>query len=351
MLAIQKSIFILYLVNGVYIAEIYMKLKLLKLPLTVVLFVGLLTMAPTVVFSQTQNTEGAVKSIPSQFSGEKKRVAVGKFDAVGAYALNFMGMDIGGGVSAQLTTALIDTGRFVVLERAALGDIQREQQLNAQRASSYPSIPSPSGLTDAQILIVGSVTEFEQAARGGGLNIGLNIPIGNLGVAGKSIEGHIGMDIRLINTANGHVISSKRVEAKVPSSQVTMGLVKEGMVFGGDAFNKTPLGLATRQAIEKAVGLIVREMEAVPWTGRVADLLGDQILVNAGKDTNLRVGTILRVFVVLKEVTDPGTGAVLGVIEAPQGEIQIDVVQEQFSTARLISGSLPKRGDILRLKP
>lgn len=321
-----------------------------RFPLLAGFFIGCLLANPFTVYAQSQIAESVVKSSAGHFTGERKRIAVNKFDANGAYALNFMGMDIGGGVAAQLTTALIDTGRFVVFERAALGDIQREQQLGAQRALANSSTPKPSSLTDVQILVIGSVTEFEQASKGGGLNVGLNSPFGNLGLGGKTNEGHVGMDIRLINTANGQVVASKRVEAKVPSSQVTVGVVKEGMLFGGDSFNKTPLGLATRQAIEKAVSLIVGEMEAIPWSGRVADLMDDQVLVNAGKDANLQPGTILRVFSVLKEVTDPTTGAVLGVIEAPQGEIQIEQVQDQFSVARLLSGSHPKRGDILRVK-
>jgi hypothetical protein len=53
---------------------------------------------------------------------------------------------------------------------------------------------------------------------------------------------------------------------------------------------------------------------------------------------------------IVKEVTDPETGAKLGVIEAPRGEIRIEQVQEKFSTARVVTGTLPKRGDLLRLK-
>lgn len=306
-------------------------------------------MVPPLAGAQQEIAPAKQASAP--FAGEKKRIAVAKFDAVGAYAANFMGVDIGGGMAAQLTTALVESGRFVVVERATLGDIQREQQLGAQRQAPQEAVARAGGIIDAQMLIVGSVTEFEQAASGGGLNIGLSGPLAGIGFGGKTVEGHVGMDIRLVDTTTGQVVTSKRVEARVPESSVSFSVTKRGMEFGGDAFNKTPLGVATRKAIEDAVAIIVKEMETIQWAGRVADLLGDQVLVNAGRDMNLRPGTVLVVSSVVKEVTDPATGARLGVIEAPVGEIQIDQVQEKFSTARLLTGSLPKRGDLLRLKP
>ncbi|MFZ3207474.1 MAG: CsgG/HfaB family protein, partial [Geobacteraceae bacterium] len=227
----------------------------------------------------------------------------------------------------------------------------REQQLEGQRLASPGAAVQVGTLIDAQMLVVGSVTDFEQAAKGGGLGIGLSGPLAGIGLGGKAVVGHVGMDIRLVDTTTGQVVTSKHVEARLSARDVSLKIISlKGVEFGGDAFNKTPLGQATRSAIEDAVALIVGEMETVPWAGRVADLLGEQVLVNAGRDMNLRPGIILVVSSVIKEVRDPATGASLGIIEAPLGEIQIEQVQEKFSTARLLTGALPKRGDFLRLK-
>lgn len=288
---------------------------------------------------------------PAPYTGVKKRIAVAKFDAVVISAAHFTGWDIGGGLAAQLTTALVESGRFVVVERAILSDILREQQLGAQRLVPKETAAQVGKLIGAQVLIVGSVTEFEQAEKGGSLGIGLGGRSMGLGLGGQAIEGHVGMDVRLVDTTTGQVLTSKRVEAKASATGVSLTVDTRDVTFGGDAFYKTPIGQAARQAIHEAVALIVREMEGVPWTGRVADLLGDRVLVNAGQDMNLRTGMVLVVSGVVKEVTDPATGVSLGVIEALLGEIQIEQVQEKFSVARLITGSLPKRGDLLRLKP
>lgn len=315
--------------------------------MTAWLAVGFLMVPPP---AGAEEEAAPAKPAPAPYTGVKKRISVAKFDAGGAGAGYFTGWDIGGGLSAQLTTALVGSGRFVVVERAVLGEIQREQQVGAQRLGATETAAQAGKLIDAQMLIVGSVTEFEQAEKGGRMGIGLSGPLAGIGVGGGAVEGRVGMDIRLVDTTTGQVVTSKRVEARVSASDVSLKISTHNMDFGGDAFDKTPLGQATRSAIEEAVALIVGEMEAVPWAGRVADLMGSQVLVNAGRDMNLRPGTMLVVSSVVKEVTDPESGAKLGVIEASRGEIRIEQVQEKFSTARVVTGALPKRGDLLRLK-
>jgi len=48
------------------------------------------------------------KPAPAPCTGVKKRISVTKFDAGGTYAAHFAGWDIGGGLTPQLTTAMVD---------------------------------------------------------------------------------------------------------------------------------------------------------------------------------------------------------------------------------------------------
>jgi len=124
--------------------------------------------------------------------------------------------------------------------------------------------------------------------------------------------------------------------------------VKE-ISFGGDKFDKTVLGQATRKAIEQAVEFIIRALESVPWTGQVVEVAGDQVYINAGATTGLKVGDLFTVSAVERELTDPSTGAVLGVIEKTLGEIQLMSVQEKFSIAKMAAPFQTKRGDFVKL--
>ena len=105
--------------------------------------------------------------------------------------------------------------------------------------------------------------------------------------------------------------------------------------FGGDAFEKTPLGQATRQAIEQAVAFVLTASRPVAWTGRVVEANGDQVFVDAGADAGLRPGDRFMVSTVARQLTDPASGAVLGVIEAPLGEVVVVSVQPACSIAQM----------------
>jgi curli biogenesis system outer membrane secretion channel CsgG len=174
--------------------------------MTAWLAVGAL-MVPPPAGAQEEVAQAPAKPAPAPYTGMKKRIAVAKFDAGGTYA-------------AQV-------GKLI----------------------------------DAQMLIVGSVTEFEQAEKGSGLGIGLSGPLAGIGLGGKVVEGHVGMDIRLVDTTTGQVLTSKRAEARVSASDVSLTISTRDADFGGDAFNKTPLGQARRSAIEEAVALIVGERD------------------------------------------------------------------------------------------
>jgi curli biogenesis system outer membrane secretion channel CsgG len=292
-----------------------------------------------------------IQLAPALPAGPKKRVAVIRFENVSKFAEQYGAWDLGGGLAAQLTTALVECGHFVVVERAALADVLREQEMAMEKVVSKESATKVGQLLGAQLLVKGSVTEFEQAAGGGGLKIGIGLPIPGLGIggAGNVVQAHVGIDLRLIDTASGEVIRSVRAEGKASKTGVAVGIDVHNVSFGGDAFKVTPLGIATREAIERAVHAIEFQMDRVPWTGRVMDVMADRVYINAGQDANIKVGNVFTVTQVLRELRDPDTGMVRGVIENRLGQVEIESVEEKFAVGAMRGGApLPKRGDLLK---
>ena len=74
----------------------------------------------------TAESTSALAQVPT---GPRKRISVAKFDAAGAFVTVYGSWDIGGGLAAQLTTALVNSGRFTVVERPDLQVVLREQEL------------------------------------------------------------------------------------------------------------------------------------------------------------------------------------------------------------------------------
>jgi curli biogenesis system outer membrane secretion channel CsgG len=290
----------------------------------------------------------APAAAPMLDAGPKKRIAVAKFDAHGAFLSAYGGWDIGGGLAAQLTTALVNSGKFVVVERGELASVLREQELGMQQLVTKESSAQVGQLLGAQILIRGAVTEFEQRAGGGGLRLGVGVPGVGGTVGGQTTTGVVGLDLRLIDTTTGEVLQSVRAEAKLERRGITGDINVQMVTFGGDAFDKTVLGQATRQAIETGVQKIVTATAPLPWTGRVAEVAGNQVFLNAGSAAGVKSGDTFAISTVVRTLTDPASGALLGVIEKPVGRVTVVSTQEKFSIATMDSPFQTQRGDLVK---
>jgi curli biogenesis system outer membrane secretion channel CsgG len=278
-------------------------------------------------------------------------VAVIRFENIGKFAQKYGEWDIGGGLAAQLTTALIESGHFIVVERAALGDVLREQEMALEKVVSKETAAKVGQVFGAQLLVKGAVTEFEQEAEGGGLKLGIGLPGLGLGGGFSTVNAQVGIDLRLIDTTTGQVTRSVRAEGKASKSGVAATIDVRQVSLGGDAFKATPLGLATREAIQRAVAAIQSHMGQVAWTGRVMEVAEGKVYINAGADAGIKAGDTFAVSSVVRELTDPETGAVRGVIENQLGQVQVEKVEEKFSIGKMLGAGLPKRGDLLKHAP
>jgi curli biogenesis system outer membrane secretion channel CsgG len=284
---------------------------------------------------------------PSAAAGPKKRIAVMKFD-VGAASAQATGADLGSGLAAQLTTALVNSGQFIVVERAELAGILREQEMGTQKLVQGETAAQAGQLLGAQLLVRGSVTDFEQRSGGGGIRLGIGLGAGGGALGTANNTGVVGIDLRLIDSTTGQVVQSHHVETKTEDHSISADVGVHNASFGADSFEKTPLGQATRQAIDQAVAFVIASGRPIVWTGQVVDVNGEQLFVNAGADAGLQPGDRFAISTVARKLTDPATGAVLGVIEMPLGEVVIVNVQPKYSIAQMTVTFQTKRGDLVK---
>src|SRR5512145_1505673 len=99
------------------------------------------------------------------YQGVKKRIAVKPFEYKAAKGAG----DVGSGLSDMLTDSLFNTNRFILVERVRLQDVIEEQDLaDTGRFRTETTVPKGE-LEGAELLIRGSVTQFEPNCRGGSL--------------------------------------------------------------------------------------------------------------------------------------------------------------------------------------
>lgn len=281
----------------------------------------------------------------AQAAGLRKVVAISRFENKSSYGGGGQ-WDLDNGMADQLTDALVQSGQFTVLERETLTDVISEQDMAASGRFQQSKSARTGKLTSAQVLIKGTVTEFESKESGSGTGIGF----GGVRVGGKRGEAHVGLIIRLIDTTTGEVLDSQRVEGKAQSGGFKLGLDLGGVDFGTDSFKKTPLGKATQIAIDNAVEYVASKLRDVPFQGRIVKVTdsGD-VYVSAGENVGATAGNTFTVYSVGEELIDPDTGELLGSEEEEIGEVKIYEVKEKYSKALTVSGKGEiKRGDIIR---
>lgn len=287
--------------------------------------------------------------------GPKRVVAVGKFDAIGAFKQKYGDWDVGGGVSAMLSSALKESGRFIVLERANVNQILSEQQLKGQKLVHKGSGPKMGKIIGVNLMIYGSVTEFGADDEGGGFSIGgSGGGIGNLlsgALSSQSTSGRVAMDIRIVDTTTTEILEVYKVAEDIESSSFDLNLGVKGINLGGNKFLKTPLGQAVRKALTRAVQKIAGKANQVPWSANVVEFDKQEVYINAGARSGLSVGDKFQIQRVTKVFTDPNTGLVLGKRQKTLGMLELTGVEPKlaFGTFLPLSNLKPQRGDMVVL--
>ena len=215
------------------------------------------------------NSQGLQESQSEAYNGPKARIAVSRFTNK-AHGSNWYNQQIGDGMADQLTTALVNTNRFIVLERQQLGDVMSEQDLGATGRIRRDTAAPIGQIEGAELLITGAVTEFEGEASGtsGGGGGVLNGVLG--AVTGSVRKAHMAIDIRVIDTKTSRVLLATSVEGS--ASNVDVGGLIGGLLGGGStgalagglkSWENTPNEKALRMCINEAVNFIISKTPAV----------------------------------------------------------------------------------------
>jgi curli biogenesis system outer membrane secretion channel CsgG len=291
--------------------------------------------------------EAAAAAQALECKDPKKRLAVLRFGGTGKYG-SFEGWDVGEALAAQLATALEQTDCFVLADRMALSDVLREQELGLAGVTGREVSPAAGGLIGAQILVKGEITEFAPGKQGRGMTAGIGLDDIGLRVGGNRSTVHLAADIRLIDASTGEVLAAHRVDTQAKTFGLAFGVDYKKASLGSDNFDKTPLGIAVREAVIEAAGFIVSETREIEWTGHVMYEEEGSVFINAGAESDITVGDTFLVSTVERELIDPATGVTLGRIEHDVGQVRIEKVEGKYSVASMLGDFKARRGDRLR---
>ncbi|CAG1005071.1 hypothetical protein BURK1_03169 [Burkholderiales bacterium] len=117
-------------------------------------------------------------------------------------------------------TALVQTGRFQVVERSRLDEgVLKEKQLNA--AGYTTGDIAEHKLRGARYVFEGIVSEANAAEK----QRSASITIAGVSLGGASIVDSIAIDVRVVDAANGDILDAVVVRKPIKSSETSLGIV------------------------------------------------------------------------------------------------------------------------------
>ncbi len=274
--------------------------------------------------------------------GLKKMIAVVEFeDKSDRSRWHWTGPNPGSGMSDMLTTALVQSGEFSVMEREQLDHVLAEQNFGQSGRVTEQTAPQLGKLLGVAAIVYGAVTEFGYSES----STGASIP--GLGGGLSKTTARVAIDVRIIDTTTGQILLAHTADAD--RTQMGLKLRTQDFSFGHDGkFDDTLVGKATREAMDALVEEISETLEDVPWTGRVVKASGDKIYLNAGQTTGITAGMEFSVYRMGEALVDPVTGLDLGAEEEKIGVIVSSDIKEKYSICSVVSGSGFDAGDMVR---
>ena len=117
------------------------------------------------------------------------------------------------------------------------------------------------------------------------------------------------------------------------------------------SYRRELLRYAVRVGIRKSVPKILELASKLDWVGRVAKIIGTKVYLNAGRESGINIGDILKIITEGTEIYDPETGALIGMSKGDmKGTIEIvDYFGTDGTIAILHSGGQVLEGDFVQL--
>ena len=300
---------------------------------------------------------------------DKKRVIVDEFDysavMTSVQAVFGTQQNIGKGIRAMLVTRLAQANKVVVVERAKMDNLIKEQDFNASNRVKQGSGARVGQISGADALLSGDIVIFgrddkKKSVKGGGIIGGA---FGAIASAKSEDKAVVAIDYRLIDAETSEVIATGEARGESVRKGNALGAIG-GAIGKGAAgvqidmtssnFAQTIIGEATQDAVNKIADILLTQTATMkktvrPVEGRVADVSGKVLTLNVGANDGVSAGDVFEVLRIVREVKDPVTKETLDVVTEKTGEMTITSVRDKIATGNY-TGSAAQNGFMARKK-
>ena len=235
--------------------------------------------------SETIKQQGSVTK-----SGLKRKIAIARFSNETKYGQSFF-MDenndrIGKQAVDILSAKLVETEKFILLERADLDKITKELSME-----NYAPLKNM-----ADFLIVGSITEFGRKDQG---------KVGIFSRTKRQIA-IAKVHVRLLDVRTGQIIYSEEGEGEA--------FTEAGSVFGvGEraGYDSSINDKALDAAITNLASNIIENLLDKPWRSYILGYDDGNLIIAGGKSQNIKEGELFQVVKEGKKMKNPQTNMMI----------------------------------------
>jgi curli biogenesis system outer membrane secretion channel CsgG len=305
----------------------------------------------------------------AQLQAQKKRVIVDEFDystvKTQVQAVFNTQQDIGKGIRAMLVKRIADANNLVVVERAKIQNIMKEQDFNASNRVKQGSGARVGNISGADAMLSGDIVIFgrddkKRSVKGGGI---FGSVVGGIASSKNEDKAVVVIDYRLIDAETSEVIATGEARGESVRKGNALGAIGGALGKGvagvqvdmtSSNFAETIIGEATQDCVNKLADILKDQSanmkKAVrPVETSVADVSGNTLVIAAGGNDGVNVGEIFEIHRVDREVKDPTTKEVLDRITTKVGEMTITSVRDKIATGTYV-GAPAKVGYLARKK-
>jgi hypothetical protein len=225
-------------------------------------------------------------SLPFFQTGFKKKVAILDFENNTTYKDE----KIGEAVARRLSDKLESTQRVVTLDKIVVAEMLKREGYKFENFSDLSAMKRAHQSLGIQALALGMVTDVSILSSKASETSDEEVAFATAKV-----------EIRLIDASTGNLLKT---------------FIGRSPIFGTKESGENSRGKAVLKAIEFGLDDILegflRQLDLLDWTTTIAKVEGENIYLNAGKLSGIRIGDTLEVFEPGKEILHPTTNLSLG---------------------------------------
>ena len=187
-------------------------------------------------------------------------------------------------MSDALSRSLLNRDEFEVwidsrISNTVLSDLKRSLSRRGDNLSKLQS-----DYPDVHFIIVGKVTDFHHTSE-------LPSEVSRWGLFKKRNEAIVAIDFNIFDLRRGRVVVADHIMGTAGSSDTPVKEVYKNLEFGSYLFWSTPLGKASREAIDKTIQRIIDSLPTHTGEPRILNILAQRkITINGGWAWGIKKG-------------------------------------------------------------